>query len=191
MRLLELRDPLIAEIEHIDTLLARQRSGACTIEEAVESFVSERGVDPAGYAERYKTLCLDMVESFVVAEPGARELCKTLEKRGIPHAILTNGWAPLQQRKAQTVGFRGPVIVSAQIGAQKPSPQAFDALARALGVEPQAVAYVGDTPESDVAGALASGMQGVWFDAERVEYPQALPAPSRVIHSLAELYALV
>lgn len=132
-----------------------------------------------------------MVESFVVPEPGARALCKALAARGVPHAILTNGWAPLQQRKAQVVGFQGPVIVSAEIGAQKPSAEAFDALARALGVPPAEIAYVGDTPESDVAGALASGLLGVWFDAEGIAYPEQLPKPSQVIHNLAELYALL
>lgn len=191
MRLLELRDPLVTEIERIDALLVKQRSGACTIEQAVESFVAQRGADPAGFAERYKALCLSMVEAFVVLEPGARELCKTLHERRVPHAILTNGWAPLQQRKAQAAGFRGPVIVSAEIGTQKPSREAFAALGRTLGVEDGAIAFVGDAPESDVAGAIAAGMQGIWFDAEGQTYPGSLPAPSQVIHSLAELYAFL
>jgi putative hydrolase of the HAD superfamily len=114
-----------------------------------------------------------------------------LRSRKIPVAILTNGWSPLQQKKAARVQFDGPVIVSADIRVQKPEAEAFAALANALGVAPEDVAYVGDNPASDVAGAIAAGMFGVWFDAEGVTYPEDLARPSKVIHSLQELSALV
>jgi HAD superfamily hydrolase (TIGR01549 family) len=183
---------LADEIERIDALLARQRSGACTIEQAVEQFVQERGVrSPDGYTDEYKRMCVDMVDEFVIPEPGAAHMLAELRRRGIPCAILTNGWTPLQRRKAQRVGFEGPVVVSGDLGVQKPEPKAFDALCAALGAPAAEIAFVGDTPESDVIGALDAGMFSVWFDAEGVKYPQDAPAPSAVIHTLAELLSLV
>ncbi len=183
---------LAEEIQSIDTLLARQRSGAFTIEEAVETFMRDRGApEPASFPERYKRMTLEMVEFFVVPEPGIAEMLGVLRGRRIPYAILTNGWSPLQQRKAEQVGFDGPVIVSADIGVQKPQAAAFDALTRALGARAPEIAFVGDTPESDVAGSLNAGMQGIWFDSEDAAYPKELPAPSAVIHSLTELSTLV
>jgi HAD superfamily hydrolase (TIGR01509 family) len=180
------------EIERIDDLLAKQRSGAFTIEEAVRRFVQERGVpDPEPFVDSYKRMAVQMVEAFVIPEPGVREMLAALRRRNIVCAILTNGWSPLQQHKAARVQFDGPVVVSADIGLQKPQPEAFQALAQALGEAPQRIAYVGDSPPSDVAGAIHAGMQGIWFDAEGLAYPPDLPKPSAVIHSLTELAALL
>lgn len=179
---------LAEEIERIDHLLARQRSGACTIEDAVEHFMSERGCgNAARYVPDYKRMCVDMVESFVIPEPGVREMLAELRRRGIPYAILTNGWSPLQMAKARRVDFDGPVLVSADLGIQKPEPAAYDALADALGASPETIAFVGDAPASDVEGALRVGMFAVWLDAEGVKYPQDVPSPSATIHRLTEL----
>lgn len=179
---------LAEEIVRIDDLLAKQRSGAFTIEEAVGRFMRERGIaEPNQFVEQYKRMAVDMVEEFVVPEPGARQMLDELRRRGVACAILTNGWSALQHRKAQRVQFEGPVIVSSDVGVQKPEAKAFEALAHALGASAEEVAYVGDTPASDIAGALRAGMQAVWFDAEDVPYPPELPPPSAVIHRLAQL----
>ncbi len=183
---------LSEEIERIDGLLAKQRAGEFTIEEAVRRFMRERAVAGADeFVEGYKRMAVDMVRSFVIPQPGVREMLAGLRRHGIPVAILTNGWSPLQQHKAERVEFEGPVLVSADLGVQKPQPQAFAALAEALGTAPEEIAFVGDTPASDVAGAIHAGMHGVWFDAEGAAYPSELPRPSAVIHALAELPALV
>lgn len=183
---------LAEEIQRIDDLLARQRAGACTIEDAVASFMAERGcADPARYVDQYKRMCVDMVDMFVIPEPGARELLSELRSRRIPYAILTNGWSPLQQAKAKRVDFDGPVLVSADLGIQKPQPAGYAALAAALGSSPEEIAFVGDTPSSDVAGALRVGMFAVWLDAEGVQYPKDIPPPSATIHRLTELIELL
>lgn len=183
---------LAEEIVRIDDMLAKQRSGAFTIEEAVRRFMSERGVaDPRPYVAQYKRMAVEMVRSFVIPQPGVAQMLSELRRREIAYAILTNGWSPLQQHKAERVHFDGPVIVSSDLGIQKPEPGAFEALSRTLGVAPEEIAFVGDTPSSDVAGSIRAGMQGVWFDAEGVEYPAELPPAVMVIHSLAELPGLL
>lgn len=183
---------LVEEIARIDELLEQQRAGAFSIEQAVERFVKDRGArEPAGYLSRYKRMAIDSVPEFFVAQVGARSMLAELRRRDIPCAILSNGWSPLQQRKAQRLGFDGPVLVSDGLGTQKPDAQAFLALSRALASEPGEVAYVGDNPRTDVAAAIAAGMRGVWLDAEGAAYPPGLPEPSAVIHSLAELLTLL
>lgn len=183
---------LAHEIETIDALLAAQRAGECTIEHAVEGFLRDRGArDAEHYVQRYKDRCLEMVDDFIIPQPRAREVLARLRERNVPLAILSNGWSPLQERKAERVGFDGPVLVSASLGVQKPDRRAFDALASELGRAPSEIAYVGDSPQSDVAGALAAGMRGIWLDAEGTAYPKDLPPPSAVIHSLEELLSLM
>jgi HAD superfamily hydrolase (TIGR01549 family) len=173
-------------------LLVKQRSGDFTIEEAVVRFMQERGLNDAQpFVAEYKRMAVAMVRDFVIPQPGVREMLRELRRRKIPVAILTNGWSPLQQKKAERVEFDGPVVVSADLGVQKPEPHAFAALAQALGAPPEEIAFVGDTPASDVAGSIRAGMFGIWFDAEGLTYPVELPAPSAVIHTLAELPAFV
>ncbi len=182
---------LAEEIECIDAVLADQRAGAFTIEEAVERFMARHGNSEGSWPEHYKRMCVDMVDSFVIPQPDAREMLHGLRELGVRSAILTNGWSPLQQRKALRAGFEGRVVVSSDIGVQKPAAQAFAALAHALQAPLERIAYVGDTPASDIAGSLNAGMNAVWLDAEGTTYPDDLPRPTAVIHSLAELLSLV
>ena len=177
------------ETKHIDALLAEQRGGAFSIDEAVARFIRVRsdGVDPQPFVRQYKEMALEGVATFVVPLPDTKGALADLAARGIACAILTNGWSPLQERKAARIGFTGPVVVSETIGIQKPDPRAFEALARALGRPVDEVWFVGDTPASDIAGAAAVGMRSVWLDAEAVPYPANLQAPDVTIHSLRAL----
>jgi HAD superfamily hydrolase (TIGR01662 family) len=185
---------LADEIERIDALLVEQRAGRFTIEDAVQRFVRERGIgerESATWPDDYKKLCVDMVQAFVIPEPGVKSMLAELRERGLQVAILTNGWSPLQLHKAARVDFDGPVIVSSDVGVQKPERSAFEKLAQLLQADPDEIAFVGDTPATDVVGALRAGMRAIWFDADRIEYPKDAPEPSAVIHSLAELPRLV
>jgi len=179
---------LADEIESIDNLLARQRRGDFTIDEAVRRFVAERSVEPTErHVETFRRWAVEMVEEFVVPLPGVRPTLDALRERGISVAVLSNGWNPLQVRKAQRAGFRGPVLVSSEIGERKPAPRAFEMLVHALGTEPAQTWYVGDDPLGDVAGAEAIGMQSVWINWERKEYPSQLPPPGHTIAEFPEL----
>jgi HAD superfamily hydrolase (TIGR01509 family) len=179
---------LADETDHIDTMLSVQRAGAFSIDDAVRRFVLERGAIPKdSYVERFREMATEMVGDFVVPLPGAKQVLAALRERGILVAVLSNGWNPLQVLKARRAGFDGPVVASADVGAQKPSPEAFRALLAALGTPPDRTWYVGDDPHGDIAGATAVGINAVWLDAERKIYPTDLTAPPHVITSLYEL----
>lgn len=181
------------EITHIDDLLAQQRSGAFAIDEAVERFCGARlpHTDVHPYIQAYKNFALESVDYFVVPLPGVQALLQNLRRSGVRMAILTNGWSPLQERKAARVGFEGPVVVSERVGVQKPQKEAFAALVAALEVPVSQAWFVGDTPATDVAGSIAAGLRGIWLDAESVTYPSGLAKPNVVIHSLEELVDLL
>jgi len=183
---------LAQESDRIDELLAFTRGGGCTIEDAVRRFVADRGVEPrAEHVADFKRMALAMAESFIVPDPQARKTVAALERLGIAVGVLSNGWNPLQIAKARRAGFGGPVLASADLGVQKPDPAAFGALARELGVDPSRCLYVGDDPRADVGGALGAGFQAVWLDHEGKKYPNDLPPPTHVVHSLEEVLALV
>lgn len=180
------------EIDAIDQLLARQRKGYSSIDDAVETFVTSHGVAPnRSYVATFRAMALDMVEEFVVALPGVDTTLMKLRDSGIKVAILTNGWSELQQRKARRAGFSGTVLVSDEIGELKPSRAAFERLLAELGTEAARTWYVGDSPESDVAGAHAAGFGTVWFNWERAVYPAGVVRPQHTVEAFGELLALL
>jgi HAD superfamily hydrolase (TIGR01509 family) len=183
---------LADEIESIDDLLARQRHGEFSIDDAVRQFVAARGLEPSPrYVEFFRTSAVDMVAEFVVALPGVAPMLESLRERGIAVAVLSNGWNPLQARKAQQAGFAGKVLVSSEIGAQKPAPVAFERLLETLGTEPDRSWYVGDDPAGDVAGAQRLGMRAVWMNWERKVYPSDLAPPAHTISDFSQLIELL
>jgi HAD superfamily hydrolase (TIGR01509 family) len=183
---------LVDEIDHIDNLLARQRSGEFSVDTAVRRFVAERGIEPTQWhVDTFRKTAVEMVDEFLVPLPGVKQTLGVLRERGIAMAILSNGWNPLQARKAERAGFRGPVLVSSEIGEQKPAPRAFEALLRKLGTDPERTWYVGDDPHADVAGAQEAGMQAVWMNWEGKEYPAQLRPPAHTIVDFQELLRLL
>ncbi|MBV8149163.1 MAG: HAD family hydrolase [Candidatus Eremiobacteraeota bacterium] len=180
------------ESDRIDSLLREQREGAFSIEEAVRQFVATHGLEGRDfYVERFVKMALEMVDEFVIPLPGVKRTLAALRERGIPVAVLSNGWNPLQIRKAQRAGFEGPVLASADIGQQKPSARAFEALAGALGTHAERTWFVGDDPNSDVNGSRNAGFHAVWFDWEHKEFPPDLAPAPYTIHALEELLALL
>jgi len=183
---------LFDQIDAVDRLLQRQRSGEFTIDEAVRLFAAERGLaDGDWFVESFRKMAVESVEDFLVPLPGVDRTMEELQKRGILVAVLTNGWNPLQKRKAEQAGFRGPVLVSSEIGERKPSMAAFERLLHVLGTEPRHTCYVGDDPHDDIAGAHEAGLQTVWIDWEGREYPDNVPPPAHTIHAFPELLEFV
>jgi HAD superfamily hydrolase (TIGR01509 family) len=181
-----------------DGYIGRYRNGSISLDEALVSYfrssVGPSAYDGSDFAEivaDFRRGALRRAAEFVRPVPGAAKLLAELEAKGVPHAILTNGWSPLQEEKARLAGFKGAVLVSDVIGARKPAAEAFRTLCEALGCAPSHTAYVGDDPRTDVAGALAYGMEAVWFDWEGHVYPSDLPPPTYRIGALIELAALV
>jgi putative hydrolase of the HAD superfamily len=183
---------LADENAHIVRLLHEQRSGAFSIGDAVRGFVAERGL-PADdcYVERFRTMAIEMVTDFVIPLPGVKRTLDALRQTGLALAILSNGWNPLQAKKAERADFTGQVLASADIGALKPSNRAFEELLRALGTPPGETWYVGDDPYGDISGAHACGLSTVWMNWEGKQYPADAAAPTYRIRSFEELLRLI
>ena len=180
----------------IDGVLRAYRYGEQSVEAAIAGFYERFAPggttsDVVDEASKFRDAVLERSSKFVEPLPGARELLAELDALRVPYAILTNGWSPLQEEKARQLGFRGPVLVSERIGMRKPSPEAFAALVAAFELPAENVWYVGDDPLADCAGSSAAGLTSVWFDWEKLPYPQDVAPPDHTIATLAELPALL
>jgi putative hydrolase of the HAD superfamily len=180
--------------EAIDDVLRGARSGERSLESYIAGFYERFA--PAGtaiidYASKFRDAVMANAPSYIEPVPGAIELLAQLDARGIPYAMLTNGWSPLQEEKARRIDFRGPVFVSERIGVLKPASAAFGALVKYFELPASSIWYVGDDPVADCGGANACGMQSVWFDWEQRPYPEDASKPIHTIHTLEELLALL
>jgi putative hydrolase of the HAD superfamily len=59
-----------------------------------------------------------------------------------------------------------------------------------LKLKPAEILFVGDEPHADVAGPREVGMQTVWVNRTRAEWPAGLPAADAVITDLTGLVTL-
>ena len=183
----------ISRIAQIDTLLQEMRSDKLTLDAMIEGFVHSIRADntQTGLIDRFKEICAALVPHLVVALPGAGQTLAELKKRGIPYAILTNGWSPLQEEKAAAIGFDGPVLVSGALGSAKPAPECFEKLTTVFPAGAH-IWYVGDNPASDVRGALDAGFDAIWYhEHSGVGYPSYLPPPTAIIDRLTDLIPLL
>ena len=103
----------------------------------------------ARITERFREICSRSFRITSLRCPACNELFAGLDSRGIPHAILTNGWSPLQEKKAEAIDLQRTGLVSDAIGFAKPAPEAFALLARYV-PDRSCIWYVGDNPAGDV-----------------------------------------
>ena len=83
-------------------------------------------------------------------------------------------------------------MLSAEMGALKPEPAAFEAVERRLGLFPGNLAMVGDSWTDDVQGALTAGWTAIWMNREAKPRPEHDPdAPLYEVRSLDRVPELI
>lgn len=88
------------------------------------------------------------------------------------HAILRYFWC---------------TVFSDEVGRHKPHPTIFRRAIRELQIKAHKVIHVGDSPESDIAGAKRIGMKTIWFNKDRDKRPRKPLTPDYEIGALSEL----
>ena len=122
---------------------------------------------------------------------GAQAAFRAIAERR-PVGVLTNGFAEQQRGKLarfpeiEPACAPGAVLIAEEIGAWKPSPEAFARATAAAGVAPERILYVGDSLRSDVEGATAAGWAVAWWrgDAAHPEHGR------RAVHAWDEVVRL-
>jgi YjjG family noncanonical pyrimidine nucleotidase len=173
-------------------LWSRYRSGEITAEEVrgrrFQLLLERIDGDPtraAGMAELY----IESLGRQCHEVDGCRALLDSLHRR-IPLGIVTNGFRDVQYRRiaaAKLTPYFDVVVTSEEAGAAKPSARPFQLALRNLSRATGPVLYVGDSPEADVAGALAAGLDACWLAPADRAFPEQLSPPTLRASSLAEL----
>ncbi len=104
--------------------------------------------------------------SLVTVTDDDRSALADLRAAGWTIGIVTNGMVDNQEGKIRRTGLDALVdgwVVSDAVGARKPLPAIFEALATRLGCALEGW-MIGDSLELDVAGGAAVGLSTVWLD---------------------------
>jgi putative hydrolase of the HAD superfamily len=83
------------------------------------------------------------------------------------------------------------IVVSADVGWRKPHPEIFRETLCRMGVGAHEAVFVGDTPEADVVGPQAVGMDVIWIDRGTAPLPPGVTPPTHTVSSFAEVVALL
>jgi putative hydrolase of the HAD superfamily len=94
-------------------------------------------------------------------EPGALDLLQDLRRAGFRLGIISNFDLRLYEilKHLGVLSLFEQIIVSSQVGADKPSPRIFEEALRRFQVEPAELLHVGDEEVADRQGPRAMGMQ--------------------------------
>lgn len=124
---------------------------------------------------------------------GALELCRAL-KAHYSLCIITNGTASVQHGRMDgtpLLACMDGFFISQELGAEKPSPAFFDAVAAAIpGFDRARALVIGDSLSSDIAGGIAAGIDTCWYNPAGKTAP-AHRTPTYTVSNYDELRALL
>lgn len=114
----------------------------------------------------------------------------------IPIAALTNGNHEGQWRKVEALNLRRwflpeQIFISGDIGYHKPDIQAFRAVGKHMDFSPECTWYIGDTYESDIAGASRAGWRTLWLNHRMRPCPDKISAADKELNRGEELLPFI
>ena len=100
--------------------------------------------------------------------PDAEPTLATLRERGFAIAVLSN-WDERLRATLDGLGVLARIdalVVSAEVGVEKPDPRIFAIACERLGVAPHELVHVGDDDDDDLVGARAAGCSALHVDRD-------------------------
>lgn len=105
--------------------------------------------------------------------PDAAEVVRLLAAR-YPLIIVSNGFIEVQYRKIALSGLEDcfqHVVLSEEVGAQKPNPRIYEEALRLAGCQADEVLMIGDSWTSDIQGAIRAGIDQAWIQSANCPDP--------------------
>lgn len=141
------------------------------------------------FAEEMTALYLNLYSQADAEIPGAREVVAVLSK-SYRLGVVSNGLADAQYRKLEKLGLKdkfASILISEEIGLQKPEPQIFLKAAERLSVNAGECLSVGNSYNGDVIGAKNAEMKACWYNPNGIGPVLCEIQPDFEIKALREL----
>jgi len=129
-----------------------------------------------------EAICFDLGDTLVAEETVIHNSCgqaitarviegvfgvlETMRKDGYRIAMIANGDSAGARNIIAACGLKDyfdVIVISEEVGIEKPDKQVFQAALDKLGVEAENAVMVGNRIDADIVGANRIGMKSVWF----------------------------
>lgn len=137
----------------------------------------------------------EMGEQFVAALSlqadeiaGARAFLQAAASR-VPVVVVTNGIASVQRSRFAISPLRQYLsghVISGEVGFAKPDPRMIDRALEIVQAKPGDALMLGDAPSSDIAAAIAAGVDSCWYNPTGRKNPTA-HMPTYEVRALDEV----
>lgn len=150
-------------------VVARERPGdgyRAVSDEAYRRLLAREGYPEASLARRVAAAYREIRLRSIALYPETREVLEALRGR-YRLGVVSNGPSEIQRAKLRKFGLEAtfdPVIISGEVGREKPEPSIFHLALEEAGARPEEAAHVGDSLVHDVAGAVGAGLTSVWVN---------------------------
>ena len=160
-----------------------------------------------------EAICFDLGDTLVAEETvihdscgqaitarvieGVFEVLEALRKEGCKIAMIANAHSIDARNVMSTCGLENyfdAIVISEEIGIEKPAGKIFEAALNELKVEAENTVMVGNRIDADIVGANRIGMKSVWFrwnDRYEETIGSEDEKPSFIIKSLSELPSIL
>lgn len=146
---------------------------------------------PENFEEEFTAFYYEYMWKYTKLKPETIDVLKKLQGN-YKLAILSNGQSKSQHDKISNLHideYFEEILVSGDIGINKPDKRIFEYMADKLDVKPEECLFIGDVYSSDILGAIRANMVPVWIQAN-YEIPAFYYKGLR-IQKLAELPELL
>ena len=146
----------------------------------------------AALAEQLSEDFLNMTTARFSLLEGAEELVRYLAKK-YPLTVVTNGFVEVQYEKFDKSGLRdcfAHIVLSEEVGFQKPNPRIFEEALRMNGLQAEDVVMIGDSWNSDIQGAINAGIDQIWIRKSKDPLSEGQSA-TYLVQSLSEVMEIL
>ena len=143
-------------------------------------------------AQKMSEEFLRLTTNYFSLLDGAEELVRYLSKK-YPLTVVTNGFVEVQYEKFEKSGLQdcfAHIILSEEVGCQKPNAQIFEEALRRNGVSADEVIMIGDSWNSDIQGAINAGIDQIWIRKSKDPLPEGQSA-TYLVQSLSEVMEIL
>ncbi len=137
----------------------------------------EGGIDDEKFALELNDWFLDRTAQKTGLVEGAKDLLEYLKNSYHLH-IISNGFTEVQYRKMKNSGvdhYFEQIILSEDVGVNKPDPRIFDFALEKTGAKREESIMIGDNYDTDITGAIRSGINQLFYNPKADFVPTILP----------------
>lgn len=140
-------------------------------------------------ADRLSEDFLHMTTAHFALLEGAEDLIRYLAAK-YPLTVVTNGFIEVQYEKFDKSGLKdcfAHIVLSEEVGCQKPNPRIFEEALRMNGLDASEVVMIGDSFSSDITGANTVGIDTIWLAQPDTMTDEQRHAATYIVTSLQEI----